>query len=431
MMKRRIFLKTMAAGLVVPQVIPRGVLAAPGQPGANDRIVVGVIGCGGRVAGILSELPAGLQVAALADCDLRQMNADSVFGSAVGKMEKFSETFPKWKRYQDYREMFDQVKLDAVFVTTTTHARALIGIHAVEAGLDVYAEKPLTLTIDEGQALVKATRRHLRVFQVGTQCRSLQLYTWINSLVRNGAVGKVQKVVAHNFEGPVRREAKSGQPVPKELNWDMWCNQAPLVPYVPKELHPGCGLWGKWWEYDGGGLEWGMTGWGTHSLDMVQAALGTDYTGPVEAWPEKPGAQDSPVLMRYADGRSLELTLPRGHANFWGAIYQGPQGKIEFFLDKVESDPPEVVEGHPKPQGYPALPHLENWIACMKSRQRPNADVEIAHRSSTVCHLANIARQLGRRLRWDPGKEEFIGDDEANALRSRPRRPGYELPRAL
>jgi hypothetical protein len=194
-------------------------------------------------------------------------------------------------------------------------------------------------------------------------------------------------------------------------------------------MHPGCGVWGKWWDYDGGGLVWGMTGWGTHSLDMVQAALGTDHTGPVEVWPEKPGDALSPVIMRYADGRRLELTLPRGYGNFWGAIFHGEKGKLEFFLDKLESNPPELVASHPKPQGYPALPHLQNWIACMKSRKRPNADVEIAHRSSTVCHLANIARELSRRLRWNPDKERFVGDDQANALRSRPRRKGYELPK--
>lgn len=427
-MQRRSFLKTLAAGLAAPRVIPRGVLAAPAAPGANDRITVAVIGCGNRVCSILSELPSDLHLVALADCDLRQMSPQSAFGQRVGKMDHLARGFPKWPRYQDYRRMFDKEKLDAVFVTTTTHARALICIHAVQAGLDVYAEKPLTLTIEEGQVLVKAARKHQRVLQVGTQCRSLERYTWVNNLVRGGRLGKIEKVVAHNFDPPVRRVVKPGEPVPPELNWDMWCNQTPLVPCDLKELHPGCGRWGKWWDYDGGGLSWGMTGWGAHSLDMVQAALGTDYTGPVEVWPEKPGDGHSPVIMRYADGRRLELTLPRGYGNFWGAIFHGQKGKIEFMLDKLESNPPEVVAEAPKLTGYPTLPHLENWIDCMRSRKRPNADVEVAHRSSTLCYLANIARQLGRRLRWDPDKQVFLGDEEANRLRSRPRRKGYELP---
>ncbi|HOX59011.1 MAG TPA: Gfo/Idh/MocA family oxidoreductase [Candidatus Paceibacterota bacterium] len=428
-MKRRAFLKSVTAGLAMPCIVPRSVFGAAAKPAPNDRIAVGVIGCGGRVSALLYEAPPQLQVVALADCDLRQMSAESVFGKAVKSMPKYSQQFATWKRYQDYSEMLEKEKLDAVFVTTTTHARALACIHAVQAKKDVYAEKPLTLTIEEGQVLVKAVRKHGRVLQVGTQCRTLPLYGWVNNLVRTGGLGRIEKVIAHNFEPPVRRESKPGQPVPKELNWDMWCNQTPLVPYDPTELHPSCPLWGKWWEYDGGGLPWGMTGWGTHSLDMIQAALGTDYTGPVEVWPDKPGDALSPIFMRYADGRRLEMTLPKGHGDFWGAIYHGEKGRIEFFLNKVQSDPPELVAGHPEGTGYPALGHMHNWIDCMRTRKRPNADVEIAHRSSTLCHLANIARELGRRLRWNPDKEEFVGDAEANALKSRPRRKGYELPK--
>jgi hypothetical protein len=210
-----------------------------------------VIGCGGRVTSILGEAPADLRVIALSDCDLRRMSAESVLGTNVRKMDKFSQAFPKWARYQDYRKMLDKEKLDAVFVTTTTHARALICLHAVQAGLDVY----------------------------------------------------------------------------------------------------------------------------------------TDHTGPVEVWASKPGDPMSPVTMRCAKGTLLELTLP----------------------------------------------HLENWIDCMRSRKRPNADVEIAHRSSTVCHLVNVARDLGRRLRWDPEQEVFIGDDAANRHPSvtRPRRKGYGLPQVV
>ncbi len=430
-MKRRSFLKAVAGGLAAPHAFPRGLLASATAPAANDRIRVGVIGCGGRVTALMADAPPELQVVALADCDLRQMGAESLFGKTVNHFDRYKPDFAKWPRYQDYREMFDREKLDAVFVTTTTHARALACIHAVQAGLDVYAEKPLTLTIEEGQVLVKAVRAHRRVLQVGTQCRSLELYKFVNNLVRSGGLGKIEKVVAHDFDPPVRRTPTAGVPVPKELNWDMWCNQTPLVPYDPGELHPGCLSWGKWWDYDGGGLTWGMTGWGTHSLDIAQMALGTDLTGPVEVWPEKPGDAHSPVFMRYADGRRLELTLPRGHMDFWGHIFHGEKGRIEFFLDKVKSDPPELVADHPKSVGYPARPHLENWIACMHSRQRPVADVEIAHRSSTLCHLANIARELGRRLRWDPDKEAFVGDEQANALRSRPRRKGYEYPKSV
>ena len=424
-MKRRTFLKTAAAGVGIPYLVPRNVLSAPGQPGANDRIAAGVIGTGGRISNVVGETPQDVRISALADCDLRQMGPKSPFGIMIG--QRYPEQFAKWPRYQDYREMLDKEKLDAVYVGTTTHARALCSIHAVQAGADVYAEKPLTLTIEEGQVLVKAARKHQRVVQVGTQCRSLEWYKWSNKLIQSGALGKMKKVIAHNFEPPISRKVTAGQPVPKELDWDMWCNQTELVPFDGNECHPGCGKWGKWWAYDGGGLSWGMTGWGTHSLDMVQAALGTDYTGPVEVRPEKPGDQTTPLTMRYADGLILELSLPKGYGEFWGAKYIGEKATIER-TKTVSADPPELVADHPGYAGYPTEPHLQNWIDCMRSRERPRADVEIAHRSHTLCHLANIARQLGRRLRWDPEEEEFIGDDEANALRSRLRRKGYELP---
>ena len=167
-------------------------------------------------------------------------------------------------------------------------------------------------------------------------------------------------------------------------------------------------------------------------MDMVQAVLGTDYTGPVEVWPVKPGDDHSPVTMRYADGTLLELSLPRGYGNFWGAKYIGEKGTIER-MKEVVSDPPELVAEHPKYAGYPTEPHLQNWIDCMRNRQRPAADVEIAHRSTTLCHLATAARDLGRRLEWDPDKEKFVGDDEAarHISVTRPRRKGYELPDAV
>jgi predicted dehydrogenase len=426
-MKRRTFVKA-AACLAIPYFVPRHVFAAAGRPAASDRIRAGVIGTGGRIAYVISEAPKDIQVVALADCDLRQMGTASTFGGLIGKL--YSDDYSSWPRYQDYREMLEREKLDAVFVGTTTHARALCCIHAVQANVDVYAEKPLTLTIEEGQVLVRAARKHERVVQIGTQCRSLEWYRWSNDLIRRGALGKIHKVQAHNFAPPVRRAAKEGRPVPAELNWDMWCNQAELVPYDDESYHPSCERWGKWWDFDGGGLTWGMTGWGTHSLDMIQASLGTDYTGPVEITLEKAGDPQSPVAMRYADGTLLELSLPQGYGDFWGARYFGEKGTLER-TQKVQSDPPELVAEHPAYIGYPATPHLQNWIDCMRSRERPHADVEIAHRSHSLCHLANIARQLGRGLKWNPETEAFVGDDEANALRRRPRRKGYELPEVV
>lgn len=424
---RRRFLASAVATAAVPYLVPRQVLAAPGKPGANDRIQVGLIGTGGRPKDLLKESPADLRLVALADCDLRQ----------IDQYEKWlAETRPaaaaeKCNRYQDYRQMFAKEKLDAVFVATTTHARVLICIHAMQAGLDVYAEKPLTLTIEEGQYLIRAEKKYGRIVQVGSQQRSIPINNFGSDLVRNGALGKIHTVICPNFIGPERRTATAGQPTPPEMNWDLWCHQTPLVEYSP-ELHPGLGRWGRWRDYDGGGLGWGVTGWGTHALDQVQRALGTDDTDPEAIWPEGTGP-NFPVTLRYPNGVLLKLELPKGKGPGLGAIFVGDKGKLEINRNKLASNPPELIADAPPPDDRSivasvAQRHIQNWVDCMRSRKKPVAHAEVGHRATVICHLINICRELGRKLAWDPVKEEFAGDAEANALRSRPRRKGYELP---
>ena len=431
-MKRRTFLRNttrIAAGATLaPYFVPSHVLAAPGRPGANDRIAVGFIGPGGRAHSLLEESPVDLRVVALADCDLRQMEHYEKW--AVEKRPDL--TGEKLTRYQDYREMFEKEKLDAVFITTTTHARTLICIDAMAAGLDVYAEKPLTLTIEEGQCLIKAEKKYGKILQVGTQQRTVPICNFGSDLVKNGAIGKVHTVLCPNFLGPEVRPETPGQGVPDGLNWDMWCHHTELVPYTP-DLHPGLGKWGKWRAYDGGGLSFGVTGWGAHAYDQVQRALGTDDTTPCEVWlEEEPGIQ-AKVSMRYPNGTVLKSELAEGKGPGLGAIFVGEKGKIEINRNILVTDPPELAKGAPTPANTSftssvADLHIQNWIDCMRSREKPNAGAVVGHHSSVICHLINICRELGRKLEYDPVKEEFIGDDEANALRSRPRRKGYELP---
>jgi hypothetical protein len=215
------------------------------------------------------------------------------------------------------------------------------------------------------------------------------------------------------------------------MNWDMWCNQTAMVPYSPT-LHPGLGLWGRYRDYDGGGLGWGVTGWGAHAFDQVQRALGTDDTDPTEIWPDGPGS-DSIVTMRYPSGTLLEMKLPRGKGPGLGAIFVGEKGKIEINRNKLAANPRELIQGAPPPADKSeyasvANDHIRNWVHCMRTREKPVASATVGHRATVICHLMNICRELGRKLKWDPVKEEFIGDDEANKLRSRPRRKGYELP---
>jgi len=418
---RRNFLKAAAAAAICgPHVVRSSVLAASGKPGANDQIVVGFVGAGGRAQGTLMKLvlehPLGARVVAIADCDL-------------SRVRTAAKQFPQskdWRLYQDYRKMFDKEKLDAVFVPTTTHARVLICMHALQAGLDVYAEKPITLTIGEGRAIVKAVRRHKRVLQVGTQQRSMRINTYASELVRNGAIGKVHTALCRAFLGPERYKPKPEMRIPEGLDWDLWCNQTELRPYHT-ELHRG---WAIWRAYDGGGQINGMTGWGTHAIDQIQCALGKDDTGPVEVWPVTPGPRGK-LAMRYADGTMLKLELGLEEGPGLGGVFVGEKGKMEIYRNRVTADPPELAAKAPEPDASDTLAHIKNWIECIRTRKKPNADVEIGHRTTTICHLANICRELGRRLRWDPEKEIFVGDDEANALVSRPRRKGYELPQPM
>ncbi len=427
---RRDFLKTAAASMALPYIIPATVLGAPGRPGANDRIQVGLIGTGYRSRDLTVESPADLKLMALADCDRRQTAA--YLSAMRGPGSKvLAENIAQ---YQDYRSMFSKEKLDAVFIATTTHARALICIHAMQAGLDVYAEKPLTLTIEEGQHLLQAEKKYRRVVQVGTQQRSIAINNFGSDLVRNGALGEIRTVICPNFIGPERRGTLPVQPVPAEMEWDMWCNQTELIPFSPT-LHPGLGNWGRYRDYDGGGLGWGVTGWGAHAFDQVQRALGTDTTDPCEIWPEERGAACR-VSLRYPNGVLLKLELPPGKGPGLGAIFVGDRGKIEINRNKLSANPKDLIHDAPKPADKSeyasvAHEHIRNWVHCLRTREKPLAPVEVGHRSSVICHLVNICRELGRKLTWDPVKEEFLGDEEANRLRSRPRRKGYELPNVI
>jgi predicted dehydrogenase len=422
-MRRRSFLKTtLAASAAVgfPTLVPARALSSrrAGRLGANDRIRVGFIGVGGRARGIMTgEWVSDGEIVAVADCYFPRC------GEAAAKVAGGD----RWATYAHHRAMLDKEKLDAVFVETTTHARVLCCLDALQAGSDVYGEKPLTLAIDEGRALVQAVRKLGRVFQTGTQQRSMPINQFASRQVREGAIGRATEVVACNFWPPYPWIPRAPRPIPAGLDWDLWCNQTELRPYH-SEVQFG---WAKYAEYDGGGQSWGVTGWGTHSLDQVQCALGTDDTGPVEIAPDD-ASPASPVALRYANGTVLKLSGPKRGIEDLGAIFVGENGRIEIRRGSAVADPPELLQGAPPNslcnQPGEAIAHVQNFFDCVRSRQRPNADVEAGHRATTVCHLINIARALGRRLYWDPATERFTGDEEADSLRSRPRRAGYELP---
>ena len=413
MNRRQFFKSSVGAAAAFPYVAASSVL------GANDRVEVGFIGVGRRARHLIQHEDFGnTRIAAVAD----------IYEGSLQEAAKVQPSNQQWNSYHDYRQMFDKEKLDGVFVETTTHARVLVCIHAIQAGLDVYAEKPMTLTVEEGRVLTNFVRRHKRVFQVGTQQRSMPIDIYANKLVSGGKIGKIKEVIVCNFLAPERWTPQPAQPMPEGLDWDQWCNQTELRPYH-KLLHQ---RWNRWWAYDGGGQSWGVTGWGAHSLDQVQAALGTDDTGPVEIWPEEPGPKGK-VTLRYASGTlvKLEQEKIKDHQQL-GAIFVGTEGRIQIVRGDFVADPAELRKDAPeitKEGPGEVVPHLSNFFQCIRSRKRPNADVEIGQRSSTVCHLVNICREVGRKLTWDPKAERFLGDEEANGMLSRPRRKGYELPR--
>jgi hypothetical protein len=383
---------------------------------------VGLIGAGFRARDLIAESPADLQLVSIADCDVRQI--DECLG-AVAKLEH-SIVAQDCSRYQDYRKMLDRQRLDAVFVATPTHARTLICLTAMQAGLDVYAEKPLTPTIEEGQYLARAEKVYGRVCQTGTQQRSIAINNFGSDLVRSGAIGKVHTVRCPNFPGPQPRPLLPTTPTPPEMDWELWCNQTDITPFSP-ELHPGLDKWARYREYCG----WLVTGW-VHAFDQIQRALGTDDTGPVEIWPEEAGP-DGRVSLRYANGTVLKLDMPEDKGPRMGGIFSGETGKIEINRNRLASNPAELIRDAPPPADkseYASVSHghIRNWVSCMRTRERTVAPFEVGHRSTTICHLINICRELGRRLQWDPVKEAFVGDEAANALRSRARRAGYELP---
>ncbi len=388
--------------------------------GANDRLKLAVVGVGGRAKWLLKneEFPQA-DFVAFADC----------FAPRLAEAKAIKESLSKAEGFTDYQRMFERAKPDAVFVETTTHARVLIAIQAMQAGCDVYAEKPMALTIQEGRVLVNAARHYKRVTQVGTQQRSIPINAWASRRIREGLLGRVHTVVVCNFEAPKLWSPQPEQPKPEGLDWDQWCNQTELRPYH-KDLQA---RWAWWRDYDGGGQSWGVTGWGTHSLDQVHCALGKDDTGPVQIWPEEGGAECR-VSMRYADGAILRLVgkkRPDDHSDL-GAIFIGENSTLEIkrgtlvAADKglLAGAPPDTVEG-PGENRW----HIENFLDCVRTRKRTNADAEVGQRSTTVCCLVNIAREMGRLLQWDPVAERFVNDEEANRQLARPRRKGYELPR--
>jgi predicted dehydrogenase len=410
---RRAFLGTAAAAAAVPYVVPGAALGLEDQPPANERITMGLIGCGGRGTGVMGAL-VGQGAQCIASCDVY-----------TDRREKVAQKYGG-RAHADYRELLARDDVDAVLVAVPEHWHAIVSIEACRRGKDVFCEKPLTFTIAESKAVVAAARRYDRVFQVGTQQRSDGRFRFACELVRNGYIGQVKSVFAEPG-GTSRPCSLPAQPVPKGLDWDMWLGPAPWAPYHADRC---VDLWHWWnWRDYSGGL---MTDRGAHDYDIVQWGLGMDGAGPVEIIPPD-GKEQKMLTYRYPGGVILES----GDGG-WGSegrpgalvVFKGTKGEVQVWRGGIKTEPASlagVTIGPNEIHLYDSGNHEANFLQCVRSRERTVADVEIGASSVNVCHVGNIARWLGRPLRWDPKKQEFPGDEQANRYRSRPMREPWRL----
>lgn len=411
---RRQFLHTtvISAGSIT-YFLPQWASAAD-TPASTDKIRIGCIGVGGQGT---ANMRAFLKnVVAVCDVDTGHL------AKAKGVVEKANG---KCAAYGDYRKLLENKDIDAVVVSTPDHWHALITVDACHADKDVYCEKPLTLTVAEGRAIVNAARKNKRIVQTGSQQRSAENFRRGCELVRSGYIGKLKQVKV-GIPGPNFK----GMPVadsdpPKELDYEFWLGPAPMRPYNEKRVHY---LFRFFWDYSGGQ----MTNWGAHHLDIAQWGLGMDESGPVsvagkasynkDKWFETPEKQE--IAYTYANGVVMTCSM----SEKGGTTFIGEKGFIHVNRGKFETDLPGVTVKTMLKESdvhlYSSGNHHKNWLDCIVSRKAPICEAEIGHRSATVCHLGNIACRLGRKFAFDPAKETCPDDKEAAAMLSK----GYRSP---
>jgi predicted dehydrogenase len=402
---RRSFLGRAAVGLAAPSFFASHVVRGAERRPPSERVVAALIGCGGRGRGLLPIHDDPLcTIAAVCDVDLQHVAAAQ---KRIGKCDA----------YQDFRRILDRKDIDAVLIATPDHWHAAITIMACQAGKDVYCEKPLTRTIEEGRKMVEAARRYGRIVQMGSQYRSLARSRQACEWVRNGRLGAVHTVRLTHPCNPTY-PCEPAQPVPPQLDWDLWLGPAPWAAYHPKRCHF---TFRYFMDYGSGALADN----GVHMFNVVSWALGRDQTGPATI--EATGVEqannlyDVPVELRvryeFVDPPCVVLWEQPGGGKL-NLEFIGDRATLsgfwEFKVTKGEADlsPTRADERHLERSDN----HSSNWLSCIATRRQPVLDVEIGHRVTCWSHLGNIAYRLGRKLRWDAASERFLGDDEANRL---------------
>lgn len=415
---RRQFLRYTAvsagSAIAVPNIITSKALGAADRAAASERITVGVIGVGGRGRDDMRAFLAqsDVQVLAVNDCFAERREA-----AAAMVNQKYNNQ--DCAKYIDMRELLAREDIDAVLIATGDNGHSHSSIMAARAGKDIYCEKPLSVCINESRAVAETMRRLGRVFQCGTQRRSLGNFRFAVELAQSGKLGRLKEL--HAEEAPwfpdFNYEILPQEPEPpKEVfDWDGWLGPAQWRPYNKK--YPTRSYWSNHVDFSGASI----CEWGSHTVDLCQWANSADDSGPVEFYKE-----GDRFIGVYANG--VKLVIRTGlRFGSCPVRFEGDEGWVETGdSGHVETYPKSLVGNRGFEGGYPQDNHVRAFLDCVKTREEPVANAEVAHRSITACHVANICKRLGRPIKWDPVKEECIGDDEANRLRSRAyREPWY------
>ena len=426
---RRQALKTLAAAMAAPYVVASSALGAEGRPPPSDRVAMGFIGIGNQGGGHLAGgawtyLTGGYlareDVQILAVCDVlrdrREGHKSRVNGYYAQQFGK--GTYKACEAYNDFRDVLARDDIDAVLIGTPVHWHAMMSLMAAEAGKDVYCEKPISLTIREGRAMADAVRRYGRVYQAGTQQRSCYggKFRRACELVRSGRIGKLKAVYAMLGGGgftPGGPHTGPGRPVPDNLDWDLWLGPAPWRPFTGSlDAH----MYG-----------WGSINWGQHHYDIVQWSIDGDRTGPVEI-----GWDDGKLAYRYASGVVVYGCPYPGETvgGSGGATFVGTDGRIAVDRESLVAYPSSILLEPLGPQDthlYKSNSHSGNFLECVRTRARTISDAETGHRAMSILLLGGIAEQLKRPLKWDPEREQFINDPEADRMLSVAKREPWRI----
>lgn len=429
LVSRRSFLRAgslAGAAIAAPVIVPSSALGRDGAVAPSNRLAWAYIGTGNQANNTMGLVLGRDDVRIVGVCDVDANQRER----ALKQIEKSYGSRDGCESYEDFRELIARDDIDVVYNATPDHWHVPASIAAIRAGKDVYCQKPLTLTIGEGRALVEVVKRHAAILQTGAQQRSMGEFRRACELVINGRLGKINRI-----EVGLPRGRESGpqpvMPVPPELNYDLWLGPAPWKPYTEARCHRN---FRQISDYSGGKL----IDWGAHHLDIVQWALETDAAGPLEV--DGVGTFPTDGIYDTALTYDVHFLYPndvRVHASNSfpnGVKFFGDEGSLFVTRGRIYSDPPSLLRskiGANEKRLFVSEGahngHFNNFIECVKTRQTPISTAEIGHRSATVNHLANISLRLGRKLKWDTAKEQFIGDPEANRMIHRAMRSPWTL----